>query len=307
MDTKEEYMQHLVFPNLASKESFEKEYPFQSHFFDCNGIRMHYLDEGSGDALVMVHGNPTWSYYYRNLVKNFSGQYRCIVPDHIGCGLSDAPEEKQYSYTLASRVDNLEALLESLGLKKITLVLHDWGGMIGMAYAHRHPEKIQKIVLLNTAAFPLPEKKAFPWMLWLTRLFIGKFLVLRCNAFSRIASRVCCTRKKMPAKIRDSYIAPYTRKDRRLATFRFVEDIPLKPKDTAYSIVKEVAEGLTKFQATPVLICWGAKDFVFDRAFLEEWKKRWSHAKIHFFPDCGHYVLEDNTEEIIALIKDFLT
>ncbi|NUM33054.1 MAG: alpha/beta fold hydrolase [Candidatus Brocadiae bacterium] len=298
-------MQYLSFSTQNEVESFQQEYPFSSHFFSCDGLRLHYLDEGQGEPLVMVHGNPTWSYYYRKLVKNFSNRYRCIVPDHIGCGMSDAPEEASYQYTLSNRVDNLEALIEHLGLEKITLVLHDWGGMIGMAYASRHPEKIHKIVLFNTAAFPLPQGKAFPWMLGFARSFLGKFLVLRFNAFSLIASHTCCTKNKMPKKIRAAYTAPYRPKNRRLATFRFVEDIPLKPKDTAYAIVEETAHGLQKFQNTPVLICWGGKDFVFDKAFLKEWQKRWPHAQVHFFPEHGHYILEDNTEKILSLMEDF--
>src|SRR5262245_40625611 len=145
-------------------------YPFRSHFLDRSGVRMHYLDEGSGPPVVMVHGNPTWSFYFRNLVQALRDDYRTVVPDHIGCGLSDKPGDDRYEYTLDRRVADLEALLDSLGLtSNLTLVLHDWGGMIGMAFASRHPERIRRLVILNTAAFLLPAGKRLPRSLWLVR------------------------------------------------------------------------------------------------------------------------------------------
>jgi len=136
-------------------------YPFEGRYFDRGaGVRMHYLDEGEGPPVVMVHGNPTWSFYYRQLVLALRDGHRCIVPDHVGMGLSDKPGDDRYAYTLAQRVDDLEALLEHLGVDRdVTLVVHDWGGMIGMAWAARHPERVARLVILNTAAFPLPSDK----------------------------------------------------------------------------------------------------------------------------------------------------
>jgi pimeloyl-ACP methyl ester carboxylesterase len=127
---------------------FRHLYPFTSHYLDLNGLKYHYLDEGEGDPIVMVHGNPTWSFYFRELIKALSPRYRTIVPDHIGCGLSDKPESKNYDYRLKNRVDDLEILIHNLELKeKITLILHDWGGFIGMAYALRHPERIGRFII----------------------------------------------------------------------------------------------------------------------------------------------------------------
>ena len=138
-------------------------FPFKRHFLERNSQQYHYVNEGTGEPVVMVHGNPSWSFYYRNLVKTLSVSHQCIVPDHIGCGLSDKPDDEDYSYTLASRIDDLEALLDHLAIdKNITLVVHDWGGMIGMGYAARYPDRIKKLVILNTAAFHLPKNKSFP-------------------------------------------------------------------------------------------------------------------------------------------------
>ncbi len=281
-------------------------YPFDGHFLNLNGLRYHYLDEGSGDPVVMLHGNPTWSFYYRELVMALRNSFRTIVPDHMGCGLSDKPDDQHYDYTLHRRVDDLEALLEHLKIKEnITLVLHDWGGMIGMAYGVRHVRSISRIVILNTAAFHKPPGKSFPWLLWLTRdTAVGAFLVLRFNAFSRLATRICCRRKQMPKHVRDAYCAPYG--ENSIATLRFVQDIPLRPGDRSYDLVTVVEEKLPLFRHLPVLICWGEKDFVFDRHFLGQWTRIFPQADVHRLPRCGHYVLEDAKEEIITLVQKFL-
>ncbi|MBN2381353.1 alpha/beta fold hydrolase [bacterium] len=299
-------MERLKLAKPALEELFAREYPFQSHFFGPDGTRMHYLDEGPGEPLLMVHGNPTWSFYYRGLVQAFRGAYRCIVPDHMGCGLSDVPDDDHYDYTLKQRIDDLEALVAHLGLEnELTLLLHDWGGMIGMGFADRHPAMIKRLVIFNTAAFPLPVGKILPWQLGLTRTWLGEFLVLRLNAFSRIAARVCCRRKKLSPNLRQLYCAPYQAPDRRLATLRFVQDIPLRPGDRAYAIVQGVASRLDRFRSVPTLICWGERDFVFDRDFLEQWRRYLPEAEVHQWPNGGHYIVEDALEEIAPLIQAF--
>jgi cis-3-alkyl-4-acyloxetan-2-one decarboxylase len=283
-------------------------YPFAGKFFMRNGLRQHYLDEGQGEAVVMVHGNPTWSIYYRSLVLALRGSFRLIVPDHIGMGLSDKPDDSRYSYRLQSRIDDLEALLDSIAPdRQVTLVLHDWGGMIGMGWAARHPSRVRRIVLLNTAAFHLPGHMHLPLMLGVVRdTPAGPLLVRGFNAFSRLAARVCCTRKPMSRELRDAYCAPYDSWAHRIATLRFVQDIPLKPADPSYALVGSIEARLPEFLKTPVLICWGDRDFVFTPGVLREWIKRWPHAQVHRFADCGHYVLEDAPLEIEGLVRDFL-
>ena len=283
-------------------------YPFKSNFLALNGVQYHYLDEGQGDPVVMVHGNPSWSFYYRNLAKALRGNYRVIVPDHIGCGLSEKPGDEDYSYTLKQRVDDLEALLEHLGVReRVTLVLHDWGGMIGMAYASRHPQRIARLVILNTGAFHLPAGKKFPLALKICRdTALGAFLVQRLNMFALMAARVGCKRHPMSETLRGAYCAPYGVSAERIATLRFVQDIPLKPGDRGYDLVSEVEAGLGRFAGLPMTICWGMKDFVFDRHFLEEWQRRFPNAEVHAFADCGHYILEDASDEVIPIIEQFL-
>jgi haloalkane dehalogenase len=284
-------------------------YPFQKNFMELGGLNYHYLDEGQGDPVVMVHGNPSWSFYYRNLTKTLLDNYRVIVPDHIGCGLSDKPSADDYPYTLQRRIDDLEALLDKLEIReRITLVVHDWGGMIGMGYASRHPERIARLVILNTSAFHLPADKPLPWALKVCRdTAFGAFLVKRLNVFAVAASFVGCKRNPMSAKLRAAYCAPYNSAKNRIATLRFVQDIPLTPSDPGYDLISEIEVGLKRFTDLPMTICWGMQDFVFDRHFLEEWTKRFPKADLHTFDDCGHYILEDAQDEVIPIIEKFLT
>ncbi len=284
-------------------------YPFTGRLLERPAGKLHYLDEGSGDPVVMLHGNPTWSFYYRNLVLALRDTHRCVVPDHIGCGRSDKPPVTLYDYSLRSRVDDLEALLDHLNLREnLTLVLHDWGGMIGMAFAARHPERIKRIVASNTGAFPLPKSKRFPWSLWLGRnTRLGAWLILKKNAFCRLAARWCVTRRKLPPDVRAMYLAPYDTPEHRVAVLKFVQTIPLKETDPGYDIVRATAASLPKFAAVPTLLLWGMRDFVFDRHFLAEWQRHFPHAETHTWPDCGHYLLEDAGEEVIMRVREFLT
>ncbi len=286
----------------------EKLYPFESHYFQTpDGHKMHYLDEGTGDPLVFVHGNPTWSFFFRDLIHDFSADHRCIAPDHIGCGLSDKPGDKDYRYTLESRVNDLTALIDSLDLgDKITLVLHDWGGMIGMAWAVRNHPRVKRLVLMNTAAFRKPETKKIPLSLRLARTPIGTLLVRGFNGFSYSATKMCVTIKPLSDEISRLYRAPYNNWRNRIATLRFVQDIPLKETDASYPIALETEQGLQHFKDKPVLMCWGIKDFVFGPHFLAEWLRFLPDAEVHRWHEAGHYLLEDAGDEVRPVIRDFI-
>jgi pimeloyl-ACP methyl ester carboxylesterase len=289
------------------KETPKHLYPFDRHWLEIDDLRLHYLDEGKGDTVVAVHGNPTWSFYYRDLVRDLRDEYRVIVPDHMGCGLSDKPGDDAYEYTLNRRIGDFSRLMDDLGLDDINLVVHDWGGMIGLGWAARNPERIKRMVILNTAAFHLPRSKSFPWQLWMVRdTPLGPLMVRGFNGFARGATHMACTRKKLSKEVRDAYCAPYDSWADRIATLRFVQDIPLRPGESGYDIVSDTAARLEVFRDRPVLICWGDKDFVFDHHFLAEWQRILPGADVHRFPDCGHYILEDASEEIIPLIRSFL-
>lgn len=288
-------------------EPLFEDYPFEGRFLDLDGIRMHYLDEGAGPPVLMVHGNPTWSYYYRHLVLALRDRHRVIVPDHIGCGLSDKPDEGVYPYHLERRLQDLENLIDHAELDgKITLVVHDWGGMIGMAWAARNHERIGRLVVLNTAAFHLPAGKRVPLSLRLSRSPLGSFLVRGLNLFSLGALKYCATQRRLTSGERDAYLAPYDSWDHRLAVHRFIQDIPLQPSDPGYEIVSETQTGLEHFQDTPTLLLWGLRDFVFDADYLEEWQRRMPHARTRRYETAGHYVLEDARDDVRSLVESFV-
>jgi haloalkane dehalogenase len=288
--------------------TFAHLYPFRSHFLEMGGLRYHYLDEGSGDPVVMIHGNPTWSFYYRKLVSALAPGYRAIVPDHMGCGLSDTPDDGAYDYTLRQRVADLGALLDHLDLReRITLVVHDWGGMIGMAYAAAHPERIGRIVITNTAAFFPPGDKGLPLRLRLVRdlPFLAAPAVLWLNLFAG-AALYMAVRKPLPKAVKQGLVAPYDCPRNRIATLRFVQDIPVVPSDPAYGLVHETSERLHRLSGIPMLILWGMHDFVFDGDYLAEWERRFPGAEVHRFSDAGHYLMEDAGDRVIPLVQDFL-
>jgi len=287
-------------------DAFDAAHPGRD--LDVRGVRLHYLDEGKGRPVVMVHGNPSWSYYYRRLAEALSAEYRVVVPDHVGCGRSEKPDDSRYEYKLSRRIDDLGALLDSLGLvDDITLVVHDWGGMIGMGYATRYPGRIARLVVLNTSAFRIPAGKAMPPELRAARLpLVGAALVRGLNLFCKGAARRGVTRRPMSPAVRDAYLAPYGCWADRIAVHRFVQDIPLRPGDRSYEEVLKIEGRLPTLSDVPMLVCWGMKDFVFDHHFLDEWARRFPNADVRRFEEAGHYVLEDEADRIVPLVKAFL-
>jgi len=283
-------------------------YPYVSNYIDINGLKYHYIDQGYGEPIVMLHGNPTWSFYFRSLINALSPDYRCIVPDHIGCGMSEKPDEKTYNYSLKSHVNDLEIFLAHLNLdKKITLVLHDWGGMIGLVFALKHMDQIGRIIIMNTSGFlPPPEKKMSRRLQFILKFKrLSKVLIQGFNLFS-ISALFMASRKGLPREVKKGLKAPYNSWNNRIATFKFVLDIPLDETHQSYSLVKHVDQNLHHLKGIPMLFCWGLLDFVFDRTYLNEWKKRFPDAHFHILEDAGHYALEDSPDVIILLVKDFL-
>ncbi|MEE4297277.1 MAG: alpha/beta fold hydrolase [Wenzhouxiangella sp.] len=285
-------------------------YPFESNFFELDsGHKLHYLDEGplERQPVVMVHGNPTWSFYYRNLVQALSGEHRCLVPDHIGMGLSDRPGDDEYSYTLASRVDDFGAWLDEVEPdREIDLVVHDWGGAIGLSWAVRNPGRVRRLLILNTWAFNIPSDKSLPGSLKFARTSIGAFLISRFNAFSGLAIRMA-TVKRLDPDVASGLVAPYQgAPSQRLATLRFVQDIPLSSADPAWSVLAETEASLQVLADKPIQFVWGAKDFVFNDDVLALWREKLPEAPVTYYEDAGHYVLEDAVDRIVPLAQRFL-
>jgi cis-3-alkyl-4-acyloxetan-2-one decarboxylase len=278
------------------------EYQFSSQYIEVGEHRLHYIDEGSGSVIVMVHGNPTWSFFYRKLIQLLSKQHRVIAVDNIGCGLSDKPQN--YEYTLENHIDNLTSILMHLEIDKCSLILHDWGGAIGMGYAAKKTDSIEKIALLNTAAF---RSKNIPLRIALCRIpVLGEFLVRGLNGFAYAATYMAVV-KPMDKLTRHYYLLPYNSWKNRIATHRFVKDIPLHRNHPSYDKLVEVEEGLSKLRQLniPMLILWGGRDFCFTKIFYDEWKQRFPDAEAHFFEECGHYLLEDCFDRSAQFLEDF--
>ncbi len=286
------------------------DYPFTPQRLEVRpGITMSYLDEGprDGEVVLMLHGNPSWSYYWRHLVLGLRDRYRCIVPDHVGMGLSDKPGDDGYRYTLLSRVDDLTTLLRTLGIDgPITLAVHDWGGMIGFGWALQHEAQVRRLLITNTAAFPLPAEKPMPWQLKLGRdTRLGALLIRGFNAFAAGAARDGVMRRMAP-DVRRAYEAPYDSWANRIATLRFVQDIPLGPSDPAWTLLDAAAKRLPAYADRPAFVGWGLRDFVFDHHFLTGFQRALPAADVHAFEDAGHYVLEDKHEVLVPAMRRFL-
>ncbi len=286
------------------------DYPFTPKRLEVRpGISMSYLDEGprDGEIVLMLHGNPSWSYYWRHLVLGLRDKYRCIVPDHVGMGLSDKPGDADYTYTLQSRVDDLTRLLNTLGIDgPLTMAVHDWGGMIGFGWALTHEAQVRRLLVTNTAAFPLPAAKPLPWQLKLGRdMKLGALMIRGFNAFAAGAARDGVMRK-MPADVRRAYEAPYDSWANRIATLRFVQDIPMGEGDPAWTLLNAAAKRLPAYADRPAFIGWGLRDFVFDHHFLEGFRSALPQAEAHAFEDAGHYVLEDKHEVLVPAMRKFL-
>lgn len=280
------------------------EYTFTSNYIEIESHRLHYIDEGKGPTLVLVHGNPTWSFFYRKLISSLRTQYRVIAIDHIGCGLSDKPQN--YSYTLEQHINNLSAILSKLEIKKCSLILHDWGGAIGMGYAGKFPDSIEKLVVFNTAAF---RSQALPKRIALCRVpIIGKLLVRGLNGFARAATYMAVT-KPLDPLTKEYYLMPYDSWQNRVAIHEFVKDIPLNTTHPSYEKLVEVEQGLLRLKELqkPLLILWGGDDFCFTKEFFDEWCARFPEAEAHYFNNCGHYLLEDCFSEVDSILQRFLS
>jgi len=278
-------------------------YPFCSRYLPLGDARMHYIDEGTGQPLLFVHGNPTWSFYWRNLILDLQLSHRCIAVDHVGCGLSDKPQK--YEYTLARRIDDLSRLVEALDVTGVTLLAHDWGGAIGLGTVLRMPQRFSRIVLFNTGAFPPP---FVPWRIAACRMpLLGTLAVRGFNAFARAALSMATEKpQRMTPEVRAGLLAPYDNWANRVAIDRFVMDIPFTRRHPTWKTLAQIEADLPSLADRQIALIWGMKDWCFRPECLERFLTHWPQAEVHRLADCGHYVVEDARERIVPLLKKFL-
>lgn len=298
-------------PTQISSEpaSWRALYPFQSHWLDLPEGRLHFLDErpvvsnGSGsETLLFVHGNPTWSFHWRSLITPLAQHYRCVAIDHLGCGLSDKP---QRLLNLDDHIANLVAVVERLDLQRITLVAQDWGGSIGLGAMQQVPERLARIVLFNTGAFPPPY---IPLRIRACRFpLLGRLAVQGGGAFSRAALTMTLARNSQLApEVAAAYLAPYDSWANRLAVYGFVRDIPTRRDEPTWKTLAEIERHLPEFADRPALLVWGMRDWCFRPDCLERFERVWPQAEVHRLTDVGHWVLEDAPDEAAPLVERFL-
>ncbi len=278
------------------------DYPFKSNYLPVKNGKLHFVDEGKGPVIVMVHGNPTWSFYFRKLIFLLSRNHRVVAIDHMGCGFSDKPQD--YSYTLKQHIENLDILLNSLEIKRFSLIVHDWGGPIGIGCGIKRMEELEKIVVMNSAAF---RSSKIPLRICLCRIpLLGELIVRLFNGFAWPA-QFMAVENKLKKAVRKAYLSPYNCWANRVAIYNFVKDIPLKKKHPSYDQLVEIENKLKilRKMEIPFLLLWGGKDFCFNDAFYKEWVNRFPAAEKHYFEDGGHYVLEDKFKEIGPIVNDF--
>ncbi|MDX5436939.1 MAG: alpha/beta fold hydrolase [Pontibacter sp.] len=275
-------------------------YPFRHHTWQSGHGLLHYVDEGEGDPILFVHGTPTWSFLWRRQLRALSRQFRCIAPDHLGFGLSEKPAG--FSYTPEGHADNLERLIEHLQLKNITLVVHDFGGPIGLRYAIRHPDNVKRLVILNSWMWSLEGEKT---MMKVSRFMagpIGKFLYLQLGFSARVLLPLGYhARKHLTQDIRQHYLKPLAQPKSRSGTWMFAK--ALHQASTYYA--QDLWEKREQLKDIPKLILWGEKDKLLPLHFLDKWKQAFPEAKVVKF-DAGHFLQEEKGGEITDQIRSFL-
>lgn len=284
-------------------ELWRNEYPFESNFMELDdGNRLHYVDTGSGPPVLMVHGNPTWSFYYRHLLQSLQDRYRAIAVDHIGCGLSSKPA--RYPYTLTQHIQNLTRLVENLELDGVHLVVHDWGGPIGLGVAEKYPDKIRSLTILNTGAFP---PLYIPWRIFTLRFpWLGTLAIRRFNLFAGPATWMAMNRTKLSDTAKAGLLSPYKGYANRVAIDAFVKDIPFSKSHHVYDELVQIENNLTHLKDKPIQLIWGMQDWCFSPKCLRKFQEVFPEANTLEIGDAGHYILEDAKDEVLAAISTFL-
>ena len=280
-------------------------YPFRQNRIRLTcGYEMNYVDEGEGHPVLMIHGNPTWSFFYRELIKTLGPGFRCIAPDHLGFGLSDKPKGA-YPFKLGQRIRDLEDFVDGLGLERFDLVVHDWGGAIGIGMALSRLKSLRRLAILNTAAFV---DSRIPMRISVCRApLLGKLIVQGFNGFALPATRMAVSRKPLDDATRDAYLYPYNSWTNRRAVYEFVKDIPTHVSHPSFNRLLEIENGLLQLREKPVALFWGGKDFCFTDHFMERWKRFLPQATVVHYAEAGHYILDDESEKVCSAIQEFVS
>jgi haloalkane dehalogenase len=276
------------------------EYPYAPHYFKTEAGQMHYIDEGEGEPVVMVHGTPEWSFIYRHLVRCLSTQYRCVAPDHVGFGLSEKPDS--WTYLPADHARNLEALIADLGLTGVTLITHDFGGPIGLSYAIEHPDNVKRVVVMNSWMWSLRGDPSYER----TKLFagrLGRFAYERLAFSPRVIMPLAMgDRTKLTRPIHRHYLQALPTAQSRHGTWVLARE--LLGSSEWYD---QLWQRRARIQHLPALILWGMKDFAFKTKELAKWGEVFPDARVETYADVGHFVQEELGAELCPPVMSFMT
>jgi len=283
-------------------------YPFESHYTQINGRWVHCVDEGEGDSIVLLHGNPTWSFLYRDFIPRLSQRFRVIAPDYVGFGLSEKPADEA-AYSLENHIAMLTALLDGLRVDNVTLVMQDWGGPIGLGYALRRREAMRALVIMNTWAFTDASRfhrGAYPWRLLHAPVF-GQLLLKRRDLMVEANLAMGTVhRERIAGAVLEAYRLPFPNYDSRTGMLAFPRSIPLKPGDAAYDTIASIERSLPDLRL-PAKVMWGEQDIVFPVEFAHKFCEMLPLAgPPHVIREAGHFLQEDAPEEITDEILSFL-
>lgn len=289
--------------------TFGGTWPYEAKWLFTDGIRIHYVDEGprEGEPVVMLHGNPTWAYLYRNFIRGLTeAGYRAVAHDEMGFGRSDKPA-RQAEYSIQRHAKHFAALMDELALDGVTLVVQDWGGPIGLSWAVDHPERVKRLVILNTFTGLIPPALAkVPALFKLLRAPVtGELLVKGAHVFVRVFLFKGGTRP-LDANARAAYLAPHPSWASRTGVLAYPRLIPWDAQNPTRSLGEHVEANLARLADKPVLICWPLKDPAFSHAVLGLWRERFPDAEVHEIENAAHYIQEDAHERVVPLLVDFL-
>ena len=274
-------------------------YPYTPHAFVTPEGTMRYVDVGSGPAVVLVHGTPTWSFLYRTLIARLARTHRVIAVDHLGFGLSDKPADAAYRPEDHAR--RLEALLDSLALPTVALVVHDFGGPIGLAYALRHPERVRQVVVFNSWLWSLADDPRVVRAARLASGPVGRFLYRRLNFSPRwLIPLVMGDRRRLDPAAHAHYVRPFPTAATREAPLALAR--ALAGSSPWYD---GLWSGRERLRGLPMLLLWGMRDPTFGPAALARWQEAFPNARTVEFPDSGHFVLEERSADAVEQVAGF--
>lgn len=274
-------------------------YPFAHHELALDSGLMHYIDEGEGEPIVFIHGTPTWSFLWRQQVKSLSRNYRCIAPDHVGFGLSVKPAD--FEYTPEAHARNLEQLIQHLQLKNITMVVHDFGGPIGLHYALKYPENVKNLVILNSWMWSLEDEKPMMKASQFMSSGLGRFLYTRLAFSPRVLlPKGYYQRKHLTKDINQHYLKPFSSPSDRLGTWQFAVEL-----QKSNQFFDSLWNQRSRLAAIPKLILWGKKDKLLPVHFLAKWQQAFPDAKVIRF-EVGHFLQEEKGGEVADQIRAFM-